>query len=107
MYLSRINTQSDKLYPNILINAAKYSKENSLIRVTTAIQPDNIFRVFIRDEGPLYRQPHHVRLALPSIFPSPLSGLPEISGTGTISVPRQKLSSPPAQERPEYSIPVY
>lgn len=41
----------EQVFSNILINAAKYSPENSLIHVRTAVQPDNILRVSIQDKG--------------------------------------------------------
>ena len=41
----------EQVFSNILINAAKYSKENSLIRVMTALLPGNILRISIQDEG--------------------------------------------------------
>ena len=41
----------EQVISNILINAAKYSKENTHIRILTAILPDNLLRISIQDEG--------------------------------------------------------
>jgi signal transduction histidine kinase len=41
----------EQVFSNILVNAAKYSPENSLIRVRTAVQPGNLLQVSIQDEG--------------------------------------------------------
>ncbi|HTI09720.1 MAG TPA: HAMP domain-containing sensor histidine kinase [Puia sp.] len=41
----------EQVFSNILINAAKYSDERSNIRVMTSIQPGNMFRISIQDEG--------------------------------------------------------
>ncbi len=41
----------EQVFSNILINAAKYSKETTVIRVQTAVLPGNMLRVSIRDEG--------------------------------------------------------
>ncbi len=41
----------EQVISNILVNAAKYSKENSHIRVLTAVLPGNLLRISIQDEG--------------------------------------------------------
>lgn len=41
----------EQVISNILVNAAKYSKENTLIRVMTALLPGNLLRISIQDEG--------------------------------------------------------
>ena len=41
----------EQVISNILINAAKYSKENSHIRVITTLLPGNLLRLSIQDEG--------------------------------------------------------
>jgi signal transduction histidine kinase len=41
----------EQVFSNILINAAKYSKENTLIRVTTQVTPENSLCISFQDEG--------------------------------------------------------
>jgi signal transduction histidine kinase len=41
----------EQVFSNILVNAAKYSKERSPIRITSAIEPGKFLRISIRDEG--------------------------------------------------------
>jgi len=41
----------EQVISNILVNAAKYSKENSHIRVLTAVLPGNLLRISVQDEG--------------------------------------------------------
>lgn len=41
----------EQVFSNILINAAKYSKEDTLICVTTAIHPGSTLQISIQDEG--------------------------------------------------------
>jgi signal transduction histidine kinase len=41
----------EQVFANILVNAAKYSKERTPIRITTAVEPGKLLRVSIRDEG--------------------------------------------------------
>jgi signal transduction histidine kinase len=41
----------EQVFSNILVNAAKYSKEATTIQVFTTLQPDQMLRISIRDEG--------------------------------------------------------
>ena len=41
----------EQVFSNILVNAAKYSKERTPIRITSAVEPGNWLRISIRDEG--------------------------------------------------------
>lgn len=41
----------EQVFSNILVNAAKYSKDKTTIRVSAALQPDQMLRISIRDEG--------------------------------------------------------
>jgi signal transduction histidine kinase len=41
----------EQVFSNILVNAAKYSKENTTIRLITSVQTGNILRISIQDEG--------------------------------------------------------
>ena len=41
----------EQVFSNILVNAAKYSKERTPIRITSAVEPGKFLRISIRDEG--------------------------------------------------------
>jgi signal transduction histidine kinase len=41
----------EQVFSNILVNAAKYSKERTPIRITSVIEPGKFLRISIRDEG--------------------------------------------------------
>lgn len=41
----------EQVFSNILVNAAKYSRERTPIRITSAVEPGNWLRISIRDEG--------------------------------------------------------
>jgi signal transduction histidine kinase len=41
----------EQVFSNILVNAAKYSRGRTPIRITSAVEPGKFFRISIRDEG--------------------------------------------------------
>jgi signal transduction histidine kinase len=41
----------EQVFSNLLVNAAKYSKERSPIRVFSALEPGKMLRISVRDEG--------------------------------------------------------
>jgi signal transduction histidine kinase len=41
----------EQVFSNILVNAAKYSKERTPIRISSAVEPGKFLRISIRDEG--------------------------------------------------------
>jgi signal transduction histidine kinase len=41
----------EQVFSNILVNAAKYSNENTVIRVMTNVHPDNTLHISFQDEG--------------------------------------------------------